>query len=246
MWILIFNGVLRSWPVSIWQTAASLQAQMDRAQAKLEDVRAAKGDDAVNAALQEQRRMETATNEALRAGPTRDADAKASASLSANNRLDGKSPAPASSPSGFNMSPKASAGPHDNRALLDSPSLARAQSKVDDSLRENEQIDGSVVVKKSGFSAAKPLLATKVVLPHHLAPLQVRECVHGVGCCRNLSFLMAIFISPRIPLCLDVQPTGNLQERLKQLQNDIGNPSNEAPWDARGKPLLSKGGSFKK
>jgi hypothetical protein len=38
---------------------------------------------------------------------------------------------------------------------------------------DSEDSASGVVVKKSGFSAAKPLLSTKVALPHHLAPLQV-------------------------------------------------------------------------
>ena len=163
-----------SLPVSIWQSAASLQAQTDRAQAKLEDLRAAKGSDAVEAALEEQRRMETATNEALRAGPAIDADKKAPVAISINNGSSSKGSSSPTGASSSNLSPKASAAPRNNLDLPDSSSPSRAQSKMDDTLNDNEQNDNTVIVKKSGFSAAKPLLSTKVALPHHLAPMQVR------------------------------------------------------------------------
>jgi hypothetical protein len=79
--------------VSIWQTSASLKAQMDRAQAKLEDLRESKGTDAMEAAAIAQQRMQNLTVEALRVEADSEADAKATATPASTQPARGASSA---------------------------------------------------------------------------------------------------------------------------------------------------------
>lgn len=217
--------------VSIWQTQASLKAQMERSEAKLQEVKASCGEEAMMAAKAQHTAMHNLTNvrspslppslpmagrqagrsaciseewglrrrslglsvclsvccllmllqEALRSSPSTEADDKAPAAAAGPSKLQPSSlrgPSSAATPALASPKVRPSSSMAGNSSSYSNNHHGGGGGKA----AEEEEEDGGsgreeVLVKRSaGPSAAKSLgMNTKVALPHHLEPLQVRR-----------------------------------------------------------------------